>query len=79
MGPSRYVQDHHRFEALRGQLNAVLVLYGFHVDEQGRLAKGAAASTLSQAAKLSAELTTELRHRACHSALIQLWMSLAAG
>ena len=39
------VQDHTRFEALKGQLNAVLVLYGFRVNDQGRLARGAAAST----------------------------------
>jgi uncharacterized protein (TIGR02391 family) len=69
MHPSRYVQDHDRFETLRGELNAVLVLYGFRVDDQGRLVKGAAASTLSEAAKLSGELMTELRHRGCHSAL----------
>lgn len=69
MHPSRYVQDHDRFEALRGELNAVLVLYGLQIDEQGRLAKGAAASTLSEAAKLSGELMTELRHRGCHPAL----------
>ncbi|MGI9156667.1 MAG: TIGR02391 family protein [Marmoricola sp.] len=70
MNPSRYVQDHQRFEALRGELNAVLVLYGFRINEQGKLARGPAASTLSEAALLSGELLTELRHRGCHSALV---------
>lgn len=70
MNPTRYVQDHNRFEALRSSLNAMLVLYGFRVNEQGKLARGAAASTLSEAAQLSGELLTELRRRGCHEALL---------
>jgi uncharacterized protein (TIGR02391 family) len=71
MNPTRYVQDHTRFDALRGELNAMLVLYGFRVNEQGKLARGAAASTLSEAAQLSGELITELRRRGCHDALMR--------
>jgi hypothetical protein len=67
----KFVQDHDRFEALRGQLNAVLVLYGFRVNEQGKLAKGRSASTLSEAAKFPGELMTELRHRSCHQELLR--------
>lgn len=70
MNPTRYVQDHTRFEALRGELNAMLVLYGFRVNEQGNLARGAVAATLSEAAQLSGELLTELRRRGCHDALL---------
>jgi uncharacterized protein (TIGR02391 family) len=70
MSLSRYVQDPLRFDALRGELNAVLVLYGFRVNDEGKLARGQAASTLSEAALLSGELLSELRRRGCHSALL---------
>lgn len=70
MSPARYVSDPLRWEALRGQLNAVLVLYGLRVNEQGKLARGRAAATLSEAAQLSGELLTELRRRGCHAVLL---------
>lgn len=70
MSPVRYVKETQRWEALRGQLNAVLVLYGLKVDDKGKLARGPAASTLSEAAQLSGELLTELRRRGCHELLL---------
>lgn len=70
MNLSRYVRDHDRFDALRGQLNEVLALYGFRVNEQGQFARGAQASTLSEAAQLAGELIAELRRRGCHPALL---------
>ena len=70
MNPARYVRDPLRFEQLRGQLNAVLVLYGLRINDQGQLARGASASTLSEAARLSGELLTELRRRGCHPVLL---------
>lgn len=36
MNPSRYVGDHGRFDLLRAQLNELLALYGFRVNEQGK-------------------------------------------
>ncbi len=44
MNPTRYVQDHARLDSLQGELNAVLVLYGFRVTDQGQLVWGATAS-----------------------------------
>lgn len=70
MNPSRYVRGHDRFDALRAELNEVLALYGFRVNEQGKVARGPQASTLSEAAQLAGELFTELRRRNCHEALL---------
>jgi len=70
MNPARYVREPLRWEALRGQLNAVLVLYGLYVNDEGKLARGRAASTLAEAALLSGELLSELRRRGCHAALL---------
>ncbi|GLY99854.1 TIGR02391 family protein [Actinoplanes sp. NBRC 103695] len=70
MSPSRYVRDPQRFDQLRGELNAVLVLYGLRINEQGQLARGPSATTLSEAARFSGELLSELRRRGCHPALL---------
>lgn len=70
MSPSRYVQDHGRFDQLRGELNEVLALYGLRVNEKGQVARGAQATTLSEAAQLAGELVSELRRRNCHPALL---------
>lgn len=70
MNPSRYVQNHGRFDQLRGELNEVLALYGLRVTEKGQVARGAQASTLTEAAQLAGELVSELRRRNCHPALL---------
>src|SRR5690348_12930040 len=66
MNPVRYVKNYDRFESLRTELNAALAFYGLKVNEQGKVAWGAVASTLSEAAQLAGELSTELRRRGCH-------------
>jgi uncharacterized protein (TIGR02391 family) len=71
MSPARYVDDHRRWQQLRDQLNAVLVLYGYRITDQGKLATGARASTLSEAAKLAGELQAELRRRDTHRELFR--------
>lgn len=71
MAPTRYVNDPRRFEALRDQLNAVLVLHGYFVNNDGKLAHGTKVSTLSEAAKLAGELRTELNRRDTHTVLLQ--------
>jgi uncharacterized protein (TIGR02391 family) len=71
MNPVRYVKNHDRFESLRTELNVALAFYGLKVNEQGKLARGAVASTLSEAARLAGELSTELRRRGCHDALFR--------
>ncbi|WP_336620182.1 TIGR02391 family protein [Rhodococcus sp. G-MC3] len=71
MRPSRYVTDQRRWMQLRDQLNAVLVLYGYKINEEGRLSTGAKASTLTEAARLAGELQTELHRRGCHAELFK--------
>lgn len=70
MHPSRYVSEPSRFNQLQGQLNEVLVLFGFRINDEGKFARAPKASTLSEAAQLSGELVAELRRRACHRALL---------
>ena len=62
MHPSRYVDDHNRFAELQGQLNEVLALFGYRVNDEGRFARAQKASTLSEAARLAGELTSETTH-----------------
>lgn len=71
MNPSRYVSDPNRFAQLQGQLNEVLVLFGFRVNDEGKLSRAPKASTLSEAAQLSGEFVAELRRRNCHPALLE--------
>jgi uncharacterized protein (TIGR02391 family) len=70
MNPSRYVDDHDRFDRLRGQLNELLSLYGFKITEQGKFGRGQQAATLSEAARLAGELVSELQRRGCHHLLL---------
>ena len=70
MHPSRYVNNPSRFAQLQSQLNEVLVLFGYRVNDAGQFATAKKASTLSEAAQLSGELVAELRRRDCHPALL---------
>ncbi|VXB04649.1 TIGR02391 family protein [Aeromicrobium sp. 9AM] len=70
MHPSRYVSDPSRFAQLQGQLNEVLILFGFRVNDKGQFARAPKVSTLGEAAQLSGELVAELRRRACHPVLL---------
>ena len=71
MSPVRYASDPDRFRALQTQLNSVLVLYGYKIDDQGRFARARKrATTLDEAAELAGALHTELRRRGCHDALL---------
>lgn len=71
MNPSRYVSNPSRFAQLQSQLNEVLVLFGFRVNDEGKFARAPKASTLSEAARLSGEFVAELRRRNCHPALLE--------
>ena len=53
MKPLRYTNDPLRFEALRGQLNEVMIFHALAVSDQGKVTRAAsAASTLSERARL---------------------------
>jgi len=69
MNPARYTSDPGRFDLLQAQLNPVLVLYGFRLNDSGQFSRGQHATTLTEAARLTGELFAELRRRNCHAAL----------
>lgn len=70
MAPQRYVTDPQRFENLRQQLNEVMIFNELEINKKGRVARAATrATTLSEGAKLTGRLHTELRHRAAHELL----------
>ena len=66
MRPARYTKNPERHKRYQSDLNQVLILEGLKVNEAGRVAKAAKASTLSEAARLAGTLTTELRRRDAH-------------
>lgn len=70
MNPGRYTTDPNRFHQLRDQLNVVLALYGYRVNEQGKFATGAVARTLDEASQVAGELFMELARRECHPILL---------
>jgi uncharacterized protein (TIGR02391 family) len=70
MEPSSFTDDMNRWHELRAQLDAKLVLFGYRINDRGMLTKGAVASTLDEAAELAGMLTSELRRRGCHDALL---------
>jgi len=66
MAPVRYRGAVERFTARQGGLGEVLVYVGMRVNDEGRVARGATASTLSEAAKHASSLRTELSRRNTH-------------
>lgn len=71
MNPVRYVGNPDRFHELQAQLNSVLVLHGYRINDEGKFATARAkASTLDEAAELAGVLQSELRRRGCHDALL---------
>lgn len=71
MAPGRYVQNSARFDALKDALNEPLALMALCVDEKGRLARAAGASTLDEVAKLAGRLRTELNRRGIHPEVVK--------
>ena len=66
MAPVRYVK-HPGLRTLRQDgLNEVLVFVGLHLRDDGRLARGPRAETLSEAAQHANNLRAELRRRGTH-------------
>jgi uncharacterized protein (TIGR02391 family) len=70
LNPGRYTSEPNRFHQLRDQLNVVLALYGYRVNEKGQFANGPVAQTLDEASRVAGELFMELRRRECHPALL---------
>ncbi len=70
MSPVDYRDKPQLFSWRQDALNEVLVFIGLRVNDQGRVAKGAQASTLSEAARHANVLRTELRRRDTHQAVL---------
>lgn len=66
MAPVRYRDDQALFSLRQDQLAEVLVFVGMRVNDRGQVARGARASTLSEAAAHANSLHAELRRRGAH-------------
>ncbi|MFF3459719.1 TIGR02391 family protein [Streptomyces sp. NPDC002730] len=71
MAPVRYAQQPQTFSRRQDDLNEVLVHVGLRVNDEGKLAKGAAAATLNQAAQHASSLRSELRRRSTHPEVLR--------
>jgi hypothetical protein len=70
MAPVNYRDDPQLFTRRQDGLNEVLVYLGFRVNDKGQVARGARASTLSDAARHANTVRTELRRRGTHQAVL---------
>lgn len=70
MDPARYVGEHHKFEARRTGVNAVLALCGFEYRTDGKFYAVATASTLSEAETRAHRLRAALSARGIHRDVI---------
>lgn len=66
MAPVRYVQEPGLRTLRQDGFNEVLVFVGLHLRDDGRLARGPRAETLSEAAQHANNLRAELRRRGTH-------------
>ena len=66
LNPVRYANDAELFSWRRNNLNIVLALCGFHVREDGKVARVSRATSLSDAQARAAHLKQKLEHRGTH-------------
>lgn len=66
MDPAGYVDNPHLFTLRQDKLNAVLTFAGLRVNDKGQIVFGAAATTLSEAARHATTLLSELERRRTH-------------
>ncbi|MEH0524799.1 TIGR02391 family protein [Streptomyces stelliscabiei] len=71
MAPVRYAQQPQTFSRRQDDLNEVLVHVGLRVNDEGKLAKGPVAATLSEAAQHASSLRAELRRRSTHPEVLR--------
>ena len=71
MAPARYVPQPESFADRQDALNAVLVLAGLRVLDNGKVARAKQARTLDEAASLANRLQSELRRRATHPEVLR--------
>ena len=71
MQPVRYREMPAIFSARQGALNEVLVFLGLRINDEGKVARGARADTLSEAARHANSLRAELRRRGVHAEVLR--------
>jgi uncharacterized protein (TIGR02391 family) len=71
MAPVRYRDRPDLFTLRQDGLNEVLVHVGLRITDEGKVARGARASTLSEAARHANTLRTELRRRGTHPRVLR--------
>ena len=71
MNPVRYRGKPALFTQRQDDLNEVLVHVGVRINDAGKVARGARADTLSEAAKHAGTLRTELRRRGAHTEVLR--------
>jgi len=70
MEPQSYVDQLRVFTERQDRLNAVLVFEGVRINDEGKVAAGPKAATLSAAAQHASSLRAELARRATHQAVL---------
>lgn len=71
MEPVRYREMPGLFSLRQDALNEVLVFNGLRINDEGKVARGARADTLSEAAKHANSLRAELRRRGVHAEVLR--------
>jgi len=71
MEPVRYRTDPALFTLRQDDLNEVLVFIGLRINDEGKVARGAKADTLSEAARHANSLRAELRRRGVHAEVLR--------
>ncbi|HLG68489.1 MAG TPA: TIGR02391 family protein [Acidimicrobiales bacterium] len=71
MEPVRYRETPGLFSARQDALNEVLVFQGLRINDEGKVARGARADTLSEAAHHANSLRAELRRRGVHAEVVR--------
>lgn len=71
MKPARWVEDEHRFAAIRDRLNEALVYAGLCLHDDGTLHRTKRAKTHTEAQERAGRLRTELRRRKVHPDILQ--------
>lgn len=70
MDPAKYTSDIHRFHWRRDQLNPILAFCGMTLGEDGKVRRGTAAETLTQALERANRVQAQLRQRNVHPDVI---------
>lgn len=71
MSPERYVNEgQQKFENLRTEINKVLMLYGIEINDEGKMKKIIAATSVSEVERRTRSLVNELSKRVIHYSVI---------